>query len=268
MRIEYASEQGQGAANEDRVAAGMDWAFVLDGATAAPGVDSGCRHGVGWLVDRLASALAAELGAERRAPLTDVLAAAIERTRAAHGGDCDLENPDSPSSTVALVRRGEADTRSGGFSPTDVRLEYLVLADSAVIFETEDGGVAAVSDDRLDHLPGGRPYTRELVRASRNARGGFWVAGARVEAASEAVTGTVATAGGRFALMTDGCTRLVEYYGHSWEQVWLCLRKEGPHALISWVRNEERRHGVPRGKRHDDATALVGGFGAPRARPG
>ncbi|ASU85352.1 hypothetical protein CDO52_23420 [Nocardiopsis gilva YIM 90087] len=267
MRIGYASEQGQGAVNEDRVAAGVDWAFVLDGATAPPGVDSGCRHGVGWLVDRLAWGLTAELGAEHRPPLPDVLAAAIERTRAAHGGDCDLENPDSPSSTVAIVRRSDTDARPGGRGRTDIQLEYLVLADSAVLFATEDGRVTAVSDDRLDHLPGGRPYTREVVRAARNAPGGFWVAGARTEAAYAALTGTTASAHGRFALMTDGCTRLVEYYGHTWEQVWLHLHKNGPASLISWVRDEEHRRGVIRGKRHDDATVLVGGFGAPTTHP-
>lgn len=206
---------------------------------------------------RLAAGLAAELGAACRASLTDVLAGAIERTRAAHGGACDLDNPDSPSSTVALVRRADREVPAGD------RLEYLVLADSTVLFELDGGRVTAVTDDRLDHLPGGRPYSRELVRAHRNAPGGFWVAATRVEAAHEARTGTVAAEGGRFALLTDGCSRLVEYYGHSWEQVWLHLHRKGAESLVSRVRAEERRRGVPRGKLHDDATALVGAFGAP-----
>ncbi|GAA3763487.1 hypothetical protein HDA32_004655 [Spinactinospora alkalitolerans] len=243
MLIRYASEQGDGEHNEDYVAAGTDWAFVLDGATAAPGVRTGCRHGVRWLVHRLGAALATELSSARRRPLPDALAGAIDRTRDAHDG-CDLGNPDSPSATAAVARR------------TEDGLDYLVLADSAVLFPGPDGTVTAVSDDRLDHLPGGRPYSLELVRASRNVRGGFWVAGTAVEAAYEAVTGSVRPADGRLALMTDGCTRLVEHYGHAWSSVWRHLVDSGPESLIAWVRTEERRNGVERGKTHDDATAL------------
>ncbi|MFC7326820.1 protein phosphatase 2C domain-containing protein [Marinactinospora rubrisoli] len=249
MQVSYASAQGTGAHNEDHAAAGTDWAFVLDGATAPPGVDTGCRHGVRWLVAQLAGALTAELAADppgREHPLADLLAAAIERTRAAHGPGCDLGNPDSPSSTVALVRR------------TGPGFDYLLLADSAALFRTPDGAITAVTDDRLDHLPGGRPYSLELVRAARNSPGGFWVASTDPRAAHEAVTGSVRSADGRFALLTDGVTRLVEYYGHRWDAVWDRLTQDGPAALVAWVRAEERRHGVPRGKPHDDATALLG----------
>ncbi|GAB3208517.1 Protein phosphatase 2C [Marinactinospora thermotolerans DSM 45154] len=242
----YASERGVGARNEDYAAAAMDWAFVLDGATAAPGVDSGCRHDVRWLVERLGAALAWELSAARRPTLPDALAGAIERVRADHGGGCDLGNPDSPSATVAVARRAE----------DGAGVEYLVLADSAVLLPDPDGKVTVVCDDRLDHLPGGRPYSRELVSASRNVPGGFWVASTVAEAAHEAVTGSVRCEDPRFALLTDGCTRLAEYYGHPWSSVWEHLDEHGPDSLISWVRAEERRHGVPRGKRHDDATAL------------
>ncbi|MBV2364752.1 protein phosphatase 2C domain-containing protein [Streptomonospora nanhaiensis] len=257
MRI--ASEQGQGAVNEDRAAAGTDWAFVLDGATAPPDVDTGCRHGVAWLVDRLAAALAAELAAERPASLPDCLAAAIERTRGAHGGGCDLGNPDSPSATAAVARPA----RDGS-----ARLEYLVLADCTVLLPEPGGGVRAVTDDRVERLPGGRPYTRALVRAHRNAEGGFWVAGAVPEAAHRALVGLAP--GRRFALLTDGCARLAEYFGHPWTHVWRRLADDGPEALVAWVRAEERRRGVVRGKAHDDATALLGEFAPPAgegARP-
>ncbi|MDA0566342.1 protein phosphatase 2C domain-containing protein [Streptomonospora sp. S1-112] len=255
MRI--ASEQGHGAVNEDRAAAGADWAFVLDGATEPPGLDTGCRHGVTWLVDRLAAALAAELAAERpAAALADCLAAAIERTRADHGGGCDLANPDSPSATAALAR--PARDGSGG-------LEYLVLADCTVLLPDPGGGVRAVTDDRVDRLPGGRPYTRELVRAHRNAEGGFWVAGAVPEAAHRAVAGTAP--GARFALLTDGCARLADCFGHSWAEVWRRLGEAGPEGVIAWVRAEERTRGVPRGKPHDDATAVLGEFDPPPPRP-
>ncbi|RCV52250.1 protein phosphatase 2C domain-containing protein [Marinitenerispora sediminis] len=260
MRVSYASDQGVGADNEDHAAAGTNWAFVLDGATAPHGVDTGCRHGVRWLVGQLAGALTAELSAdrpERGRPLADLLAAAIERTRAGHGASCDLANPDSPSSTAAVVRR------------TGAGFDYLLLADSTALFPAPDGGVTAVTDDRLDRLPGGRPYSPELVRAARNTPGGFWVAGTDPRAAHEAVTGSVPSTDGRFALMSDGCSRLVEYYGHGWQAVWDRLVESGPAALVAWVRAEERRHGVPRGKPHDDATALVGAFPRPgRPAPG
>ncbi|RNL84597.1 protein phosphatase 2C domain-containing protein [Halostreptopolyspora alba] len=248
MRISYASVPGDGDGNEDLAASGSGWAFVLDGATAPPDVDSGCRHGVRWFVATLAAALAGELAPRRHARLPDALGQALERTREAHD-ECDLTNPDSPSSTVALVRH------------RDHGLEYLVLADSAVLLPRPDGEVTVVSDDRLDHLPGGRPYTRALVRAARNSPDGFWVAGARPEAARHAVAGTAHPPGLRFGLLTDGCARLVERYGQPWSDVWLHLEKRGPESLVAWVRDRERAGGAPAGgKRHDDATALVGTF--------
>ncbi|WP_046471322.1 protein phosphatase 2C domain-containing protein [Allosalinactinospora lopnorensis] len=248
MRIRYASAPGDGCGNEDLASSGADWAFVLDGATAPPDVDSGCRHGVRWFVATLAASLAAELALPCHRPLPDVLAHALERTRAAHGGTCDLANPDSPSSTVAMVRH------------SGPALEYLVLADSAVLLPGPGGTVTPVTDDRLDHLPGGRPYTRALVRSARNSPDGFWVAGSLPEAAHQAVTGTARPPGLRFGLLTDGCTRLVKHYGHTWHQLWQHLEKRGPESLIARVRDNERTYGAERGKRHDDATALVGAF--------
>jgi hypothetical protein len=266
VRIGIASEQGRGAVNEDRAGAGADWAFVVDGATAPSGLDSGCVHGVRWFADRLAAGLAAGLAAEERRPLPDVLAAAIASARRAHGPGCDLDHPDSPSATVAVVRAAPgADDADGAGG-----VEYLVLGDATVLLPTAPGpggGVRAVTDDRLDHLPGGRPYSRELVRASRNAPGGFWVAGTSVAAAYEALHGTARTPGRRFAAMTDGCARLAELFGASWAEVWELLVRAGPEELVARVRAAERAHGVPRGKRHDDATVVVGAFDPPAGPP-
>jgi len=102
-RSELATMAGTAArANEDYAAAGPDWAVVLDGATHFGGVDTGCIHDVPWLVGHLAAALAEQLilGA---ANLPEILFSAIEITCSAHAGTCDLANPDSPSSTVAMV---------------------------------------------------------------------------------------------------------------------------------------------------------------------
>ncbi|MFI7127025.1 protein phosphatase 2C domain-containing protein [Nonomuraea sp. NPDC050153] len=240
--IACASRPGSGRPNEDLVIAGPSWIVVLDGATAAQDVASGCAHDVPWLVGRLGGALAAGLSADRDSPLAEILEAAIETTMAAHSGTCDLDNPDSPSSTVALVRAG----RDG--------VEYLVLGDSPVVFSLAGGGVRVESDDRLDRLPGGRPYTVELVRRMRNAPGGFWVAGSRPEAARQGRCGVVADARGVGAL-TDGVSRLVEWYGWSWRDLVAALDGEGPEAVIAAVRELERRRPPAHGKRHDDATA-------------
>ncbi|MFW5420145.1 protein phosphatase 2C domain-containing protein [Nocardiopsis sp. CNT-189] len=259
MDIRFATRKGVGAENEDAAAAGPGWAFAVDGATEPPDADTGCRHGVRWLVGRLSAALAAELGAASGRPpaegggsLPELLAAAIGRVRREHGPGCDLSRPDSPSAALAAVR-----AVPGG-------LEYLVLADCAVLLPVPGGPPRMITDDRIDRLPGGRPYPRELVRSMRNRPGGFWVAGADPRAAHEAVTG-VRPGGGRFGLLTDGCTRLAEHFGYGWAEVWELLDGAGPAALIDRVRAEERdRPGAVRGKPHDDATALVGAF-APAA---
>lgn len=245
-RSELATMAGTGARpNEDYAAAGPDWAVVLDGATHFEGVDTACIHDVPWLVGNLAAALAEQLilGA---ANLPEILSRAIEVTCSAHADTCDLANPDSPSSTVAVVRS------------VGTAVEYLVLGDSPVIFRTEDG-ITAVVDDRVDHLqPGGRPYTRDLVRSKRNASGGFWVASTNPQAAYEAITGIVDDVT-HVTLLTDGVTRLVEYYGYSWTDLFELLSRHGPSGLIQRVREAEHASPPPMygyGKEHDDATAI------------
>jgi serine/threonine protein phosphatase PrpC len=243
MKTSFATNAGGERPNEDYVVCGPNWAVVLDGATPLDGVDSGCSHDVPWLVRRLAAGIVACLLRDQ-IPLPDVLAEAIRRTRDAHARRCDLSNPDSPSSTVAIVRA------------RDEMLDYLVLGDSPVILRRGQE-VVPVCDDRADHLPGGRPYSAGLVRRWRNAPGGFWVASTSEQAAREALTGSAkgVTAA---ALLTDGVTRLVERYGATWAEVCSALEgTDGPAAVIRWVRDEERAAPAPPGKRHDDATAVL-----------
>jgi hypothetical protein len=244
MQITYATRAAPGTANEDHVVAGPDWAVVLDGATVPAGVDSGCVHGVKWLVHRLAAALAEGMTAAGNGSLADVLAGAVERVCVQHAGTCDLANPDSPSSTVAMARH-----RAG-------RLECLVLADSPILVRRRDGSTVVVEDDRLLHLPGGRPYSLGLVRAQRNRPGGFWVASTSTAAAYEAVTASFPTVEVEsVALVTDGVTRLVDHFGHDWPALLDLLRTAGPARTIGHVRDAERD---PRaGKPHDDATAVL-----------
>lgn len=245
MRITCATEGAPGHVNEDYVLCGNDWVVVLDGATAPPGADSGCIHDVVWLVRHLAAALARRMILDA-SPLTELLAEAISETRDAHTAACDLSNPDSPSSTVSIVRvRGDA-------------LDYLTLADSPVVIRGADRSLAVITDDRLAHLPGGRPYPAELVRSLRNERGGFWVASTETEAAYHAVTGSAAFhAGTEVGIFTDGISRLVESYGYGWEHVFSILETIGPDSVIALVRDAERARPLPGVKQHDDASAVL-----------
>ena len=242
MQTTYATSAGGERPNEDYAVCGPGWAVVFDGATPRDDVDSGCIHDVPWLVRRLAAGIVAGLLRDET-PLPAVLAEAIQRTCDAHARSCDLSNPDSPSSTVAIVRvRAEV-------------LDYLVLGDSPVILRRATG-IVPICDDRADRLPGGRPYSAELVRRWRNTPGGFWVASTSQQAAREAVTGS-AKGITEAALLTDGVTRLIERYGATWAELFNALEgTDGPAALIRRVREEERAAPAP-GKRHDDATAIL-----------
>jgi hypothetical protein len=247
MLVTFASQPSPGrAVNEDLAMAGSHFAFVLDGATAPTGVDSGCRHDVAWYVARLGGELARLLLRSAPAPaLPDVLAEAINRVGAQHASTCDLANPASPSSTVSILR----ETADG--------IDYLVLADSPLVLRGVDGDVTAVHDNRPDQMLG---HTVESVNEHRNVPDGFWVAGTRPEAAHEAVTGnrpagTIACAG----IFSDGASRLAERHGMTWAGLLDLLETDGPARVIARVRAADERvaPGTYRGKRHDDATALL-----------
>ena len=255
MRITYATESAPGHVNEDCAICGNEWAVVLDGATAPEGVDSGCVHDVPWLVRHLAAAVTRRILLDSGS-LPDLLAASIEETRDAHAATCDLGNPDSPSSTISIVR-----VRDGA-------ADYLTLGDSPIVIRGEGQALTPIADDRLGHLPGGRPYTLELVRSLRNKPGGFWVASTDPEAAYRAVTGSVPfEASTEIGIFTDGASRLVESYGYEWEHVFSILETSGPGGVISLVRAAERDRPLRGGKQHDDATAVLMADGSAVRRP-
>lgn len=154
MQVTWASEAGGERANEDYAVTGPGWAVVLDGATAPEGIDSGCIHDVRWLVRQLAAAVAARMPTAALS-LADLLAEAITDVRRAHDGTCDLANPDSPASTVAMCRvNGSA-------------LEYLSLADSAVLHARPGQAAEVFLDERTSDPPGGRPRPNEVARLLR-----------------------------------------------------------------------------------------------------
>ncbi|WP_344631415.1 protein phosphatase 2C domain-containing protein [Streptomyces glaucosporus] len=262
MRIEMASEPGSPRIpNEDYASAALPAAgrggalVVLDGVTPPPR-DVGCDHGVPWYVTRLGGTLLELSGSRRDRTLAQCLAEAIGRTARAHGPGCDLSHARTPQATVVLVRWDES------------AVEYLVLSDSALLLEGPDGSVTPVLDTRLDGL---RPAARALPPAERaayleglrNAEGGFFTAAADPEAASRAVTGTVPRERVRaLAALSDGVTRWAETFRlGDWAGLMAVLRAEGPRSLIARVRAAESadRAGTafPRGKVHDDATAVL-----------
>lgn len=230
--------------NEDLAVAGQDFVVVLDGASPVPGLDTGCVHDVPWLVRRLGSHLVDGLLDGAAAELTTILERAIRRLRADHEPSCDLQNPHSPSSTVAILRRAGD------------RLDHLVLADSPIVFRLADGHVRAVSDDRLDRLS---DYSLAGVGAARDAPGGFWVASTSPEAAHQAVTGSHEVAEVSLAaVLTDGAATLVERHGRPWSELVDLLDGAGPSALVQATRRADADGPEPRrAKRHDDATAVL-----------
>src|SRR5579859_679598 len=239
----HATLSAPGHVNEDLAASGPGWALVLDGATPAPGVASGCVHDVPWLVRRLAAALAARLTTAGPDGLAHLVAGAIGEVRDAHAGTCDLANPDSPSSTLAVARiRGTV-------------LDYLVLCDSPIVVAHSGGRLTLLADNRLASLPGRRPYTPEQVRTWRNRPGGFWVASTDPAAPYHAVRGAVGLDPVTdVALFTDGVTRLADWYGYEWPDILARLRNAGPAALLGLLRAAEQAYPHPSQKQHDDAT--------------
>ncbi|MBA0051558.1 hypothetical protein E0L36_11830 [Streptomyces sp. AJS327] len=275
MRIELTSEPGDpGRPNEDHASVAVPALgtggvlVVLDGVTPPRG-DDGCVHGVPWFTARLGGALLELAGSHRELTLRQCLSRAIARTAEAHRGECDLSHVRTPQATVVLAR-WDADT-----------VDHLVLSDSALLVETVDGTVEAVLDPRLSTLPDAVRALRErgdqagyarAVEALRNAPGGegFYTAAADPEVAEHAVTGGRERASVRALLgLTDGAARWTETFRlGGWAELFALVHAEGPAGLVSRVRHAESeppQDGPRRGKRHDDATAVLVEFDS---RPG
>ncbi|WP_037599620.1 protein phosphatase 2C domain-containing protein [Streptacidiphilus rugosus] len=225
MEMAHLSKAAPGAVNEDYLLTTDDLVVVMDGVTPSLG-PSGCIHDVPWLTRNLAGQLAPRLITVPDLPLDAALHQAVTALRELHQDTCDLDNPDSPATTVSIVRR------------RDRHLDYLALADSPVVIEKHDGQLINV----LDHRPKG-----------------YWVAGTRPEAAHHAVTGTISCADvRRLAVMTDGTSRLVDKFDWTWHRLLDSLQHNGPTSVIQAVRAAERAMptGFLQGKRHDDATIV------------
>lgn len=276
MRVRSASAPAPGrAVNEDLVFRFGPLVGVLDGATVPEGFDTGCRHGPAWYVRHLAARLGLAAAARPAATLVSSLAAAILAVRADHGGECDLDHPGTPSSTVCLLRA------SGD------EVDWLVLCDSPLVLDV-GGRVDVVVDDRLEtamadlsRMAAGLPepagdgeridrFRRAvgLQRERMNRTHGYWVAAADPDAAYHALTGTVSLRGPgglrRAALLTDGASCAVEQFGlFDWSGLLDLVTAEGPGALVDRVRAAERDR-PDRLRRHkptDDASVVLCEFG-------
>ncbi|MEV8635852.1 protein phosphatase 2C domain-containing protein [Streptosporangium sp. NPDC051023] len=234
---------------------------VLDGLTERTA--SGCIHGVGWYVNRLASSVVehADQSPEQ------ALESAISRTAELHRDTCDLSHPGTPAAAIGIVQFQEN------------RIRYLVLGDVTIIVDVNDSE-HVISDDRLGKV--NTALLREvngltndspdkevaLVRmkhaelAVRNKVGGYWVAASDPAVARQAMAGEFDLANiRRVAILTDGAARVVDLFGvYEWRDVMTTLSTEGPHELIRQVRAIEQSDPVgkrwPRNKVSDDATVI------------
>jgi hypothetical protein len=246
---------------------------VFDGVTAPEGLDTGCIHGPAWYVRHLATHVERRYVLAPDRALPDLLAEAIDQTRADHGGRCDLSHPSTPASTVCLLRE------------TADAVEYLVLCDSPLLLEhgreveviTDERHAESVAQIRAEALavhdamdsPEHTDQLRQVLTKQRehtNQPGGYWIAAANPAAAHEAVVGAMTLRGPgrvrRAALLTDGASCAVEEFElFGWRELLDVLTAHGPQALIQRVRAAELAdydgHARPRYKRHDDATAAL-----------
>ncbi|MBL7260658.1 protein phosphatase 2C domain-containing protein [Paractinoplanes lichenicola] len=254
--IDAVTEAAPGSDNEDLWLAGDNWALVLDGAGRYPGESGGCVHPITWVVARLGEHIAKNLDARPTDRLTELVRDAVCATMANHGPACDMSDPLSPGAACAVARH------------TGSHVEWLVVADCAVVIEDPDGDCTAVIDDRVDRLSGApvttervRTYRPDYVRTVRNKPEGFWVLGAVPEAADHALIGSVPAAMvKRVLICSDGISRLTERYDWTWRQAFDRFDQVGAKGLVKAVRKAEDTDVEPtrwRGKPHDDATAVV-----------
>lgn len=264
MFVDLASYARPHGPNEDFVLSDSTAVVVLDGAGMAPGMKSGCRHGVAWYVEQLGTRLHAE-AARENASLSICLATAIESTANLHRDTCVVDDPLSHSATAAMARvQGDI-------------FKWLVLGDCTVLIQS-NGVVTATMDDRLARVA---PHAREAFaravpesperqrahealvqeeRSRRNVRGGYWVAAADPAAASQALTGSESTSLVQgAALLTDGAGRLVTTFRSTdWQGYMTLLSHGGPEGVLRQVREAEVSDPDlsrwPRSKQHDDAT--------------
>lgn len=253
-----------GRENEDWAGMSSRLIVVVDGATAR--TETGCTHGAAWYASRLGKALMT-VAEDRAVELKAALSTAIGVVAEAHGGSCDLSHPGTPSAAVAVLRL------------QDDQVQYLVLGDVTVVFQTSTGvqvvvdarvdGTAVPERAEADRHPIGSPekllalvHMKHAELAARNRPGGYWVAAADPGVVGHVTIGTVPFRGlRRLAVLTDGAARMVSMFGMAdWTGVLDLLGSEGPAEVLRQVRDAEASDPFgrrwARNKRSDDATIV------------
>jgi len=236
-----------GKPNEDFVGVAGDTVVLLDGA-GIQGAEAICRHGVVWYTRQLGGAMLRRLSDGFEQTLPNIVAGAIDEVSGKHRHTCDIADPSSPQTTVAVFRLG------------DGRVDYLVLADCYLVIDQQGGEPRVITDERevavrrahatiLGGVPKDSPeYSLaldsyiEALRARRNQQGGYWIAKDDPRAAFEALSGNLPTVGLRgAALLSNGASRFVDPYGLAgWPQALALLRSaDGPRQLIRRLRAAE-----------------------------
>ena len=249
----------------DRVFVFDDTVVILDGASAfAPVAVSTAEY-----VDLLGRHLQRSLSSGPRVDLRTALHAGIRQT----ARELELMPGESPSSTVAIVRRSER------------HVEALVLGDILLAMSDE-----VITDDRLQSVavPAQIAYKDRLIRGSgfdtahremladlqsqqrraRNRPGGYWVAEADPDAAAQALVKTRLLSVTRWAVLaTDGAYVTMQHLGLF--NAPALTSASGPELLEllrrceSWEATEDPDAvDLPRAKRHDDKTLAVMHFDA------
>ncbi|MEU8622057.1 protein phosphatase 2C domain-containing protein [Streptomyces sp. NPDC048623] len=265
MHVSAFSSACPGRANEDFATWNDRVVVLLDGAGMPSELQAPCVHGVAWFARTLGTAMCSL--ARGKVCLPDAFAAAIAQTADLHRDTCSVDDPLSPSATLAALRVRENS------------VDWLVLGDCTLVLDRE-GTLEVISDDRLASVarderaamkaaPPDSEERRDLhsrlvlaERALRNRPGGYWVAAADPRAARAALRGTCPRKDlRRAALLTDGAARLVALFGLTdWSDCLATLAAEGPETLVGRVRGAELSDPAstrwPRSKVHDDATAV------------
>ncbi|GAA4950432.1 hypothetical protein GCM10023205_08880 [Yinghuangia aomiensis] len=183
-------------------------AAVLAAAGAAYRADgTGCGHGSGWFLRRLAAHLLTRIVDRPERPLRDCLADAVAETAALHGGRCDLARHGAPTASVTAVR------------VADGRLDHLVLGTGAVLVRRGAAAHAAADPAGERHAAGARPAA----------------------AAADAVCGSAPLPGVHTIALLDGgagpppdpptAVRIME--------------QAGAHGLLAHMRADEARRNMP-----------------------
>jgi hypothetical protein len=235
-----------GRPNEDFVGAVPGAVVLLDGA-GIPDTEEICHHGVAWHSHTLGASLLARLATDGVTDLVAALADSIDHVAGLHRHSCDIADPSSPQSTVAIARFAEDCA------------DFLVLADSYVVLDAADAEPQVVTDPRelavrgectapLRGLVAGTPdYENALpgvidaLRARRNQPGGYWIAKDDPEAAVQALAGSVPL-DGLFgaAVLSNGASRIVHPYRlANWAAVMELMRTNGPDEVLRLVRDGE-----------------------------